>query len=121
MAEHHDLWHNGNVTPLLPRVAGTLGETTFTRHEINVLLQAYGKGVAAGEWRDYAIDFLSDSTLFSIFRRSSERPFYTVEKRPALMQKQGPFAILDQRGAVLRRGHDLSRVLLCLRPIRRLK
>ena len=44
----------------------------------------YGRMVAAGEWRDYALDFLEDAAVFSIFRRSSEMPLFRVEKRPRL-------------------------------------
>ncbi len=121
MADPHELWREKNVTQLIPNATSILNNTTFTRPELNILLQAYGRGVAAGDWRDYAIDFLPAVALFSIFRRSSERPIYIVEKRPALMHKQGQFVVLDQRGANVRRGHDLGRVLLSLRPVRQLK
>jgi len=120
MAEQQEFKSTGTVTALVPR-KGQVENTAFTRLELNILLQAYGLGVAAGEWRDYAIDFLSDAAIFSIFRFSADRPHYTIEKRPQLAQRQGAYAVRDQRGSVLRRGHDLERVLFCLRPARRLK
>lgn len=67
--------------------------------------------VAAGEWRDYALDGLADRAVFSIFRRASEAPLYQIEKRPALAARQGAFAILTADGLILRRGKDLAMVL----------
>ena len=83
----------------------------FERRELDQLLRLYGRMVAAGEWRDYAIDGLSESAIFSVFRRSSEAPIYRVEKRPELARRQGAWAVLGQGGVVLRRGRDLDQVL----------
>jgi hypothetical protein len=84
--------------------------TRFDRQELNRILTVYGRMVAAGEWRDYAIDFLDDVAVFSIFRRSSEMPLFRVEKRPRLKSKQGQYAVVAG-GQVLRRGHELAQVL----------
>ena len=67
--------------------------------------------VAAGEWRDYAIDGLSDAAVFSVFERTAETPVYRIEKRPALARRQGAWAILGRGGMVLRRGQELAQVL----------
>ena len=83
----------------------------FERRELTRLLSLYGRMVSAGEWRDYAIDGLSESAVFSVYRRSSEEPLYRIEKRPALARRQGAWAILGQAGMVLRRGHELEQVL----------
>jgi hypothetical protein len=83
----------------------------FERRELNRLLSLYGRMVAAGEWRDYAIDGLSESAVFSVYRRASEAPLYRVEKRPALARRQGAWAVIGQGGMVLRRGHELEQVL----------
>ncbi|MBS0361890.1 MAG: DUF2794 domain-containing protein [Proteobacteria bacterium] len=83
----------------------------FERRELNRLLSLYGRMVAAGEWRDYAIDGLSESAVFSVYRRTSEAPLYRIEKRPALARKQGAWAVLGQGGMILRRGHELDQVL----------
>ncbi|HEY3697346.1 DUF2794 domain-containing protein [Phenylobacterium sp.] len=94
-------------TPAPPRHAPIF----FERRELNRILSLYGRMVAAGEWRDYAIDGLRDAAVFSVFRRASEAPLYRIEKRPALARAQGAWAVLGQGGVVLRRGHDLDQVL----------
>jgi hypothetical protein len=87
------------------------GTVFFERRELDLLLRLYGRMVAAGEWRDYAIDGLPESAVFSVFRRASESPLYRVEKRPALARRQGAWAVIGQGGAILRRGHALEQVL----------
>ncbi len=89
--------------------AGAL--TAFDRRELNAILNIYGRMVAAGEWRDYAIDWLRDAAVFSIFRRASEMPLYRIEKHPKLRTKQGAYAVVGAGGQVLKRGHDLKQVL----------
>src|SRR6185312_355914 len=86
-------------------------QVRFDRAELDRILTIYGAMVAAGEWRDYAIDFLSDVAAFTIFRRSSEAPLFTVEKRPRLRSRQGQYAVIESGGHVLKRGHDLAQVL----------
>ncbi|WP_370678186.1 DUF2794 domain-containing protein [Pleomorphomonas sp. PLEO] len=83
----------------------------FDRHELSEILKVYGRMVAAGEWRDYAIDHLADRAVFSIFRRSSEVPLYRVEKNPKLARKQGAYSVIAQTGMILKRGGELARVL----------
>jgi Protein of unknown function (DUF2794) len=85
--------------------------TTFSRHELSAILAIYGRKVAAGEWRDYAIDIGRDKAVFSIFRRACECPLYRIEKTPRLARKQGAYAIVAPAGLILKRGHDLLRVL----------
>jgi len=87
---------------------------TFDRHELNRILSLYGRMVAAGEWRDYGIDFLKDRAVFSIFRRASEVPIYRIEKDPKLARKQGIYSVISATGLILRRGHELDRVLRVL-------
>lgn len=83
----------------------------FTRSELTRILGLYGQFVAAGDWRDYAIDCLSDAAVFSIYRRASEVPLYRIEKRPKLARKQGAYVVVSMTGAVLKRGHELAQVL----------
>jgi hypothetical protein len=85
--------------------------TFFERRELDRLLRLYGRMVAAGEWRDYAIDGLKDAAIFSIFRRASEAPLYRIEKRPDLARRQGAWAVIGEGGMTLRRGHELDQVL----------
>jgi hypothetical protein len=87
---------------------------TFNRAELNRILNLYGRMVADGEWRDYAIDFFKDRAVFSIFRRASEVPIYRIEKDPRLARKQGVYSVIAASGQILRRGHDLERVLLVI-------
>ena len=87
------------------------GRVFFDRRELNRILNLYGRMVALGEWRDYAIDGLADIAIFSVFRRASEAPLYRIEKRPALARKQGAWAVIAHGGLVLKRGHELDQVL----------
>ncbi|HZV21773.1 MAG TPA: DUF2794 domain-containing protein [Hyphomicrobiales bacterium] len=101
----------GAVTRQAP--AG-LPPTSFSRHELSVIFSLYGAKVAEGEWRDYSIDFLKDRAVFSIFRRSAERPLYRIEKNPRLGRLQGAYSVIATTGLILRRGHDLGKVLRVL-------
>jgi len=87
---------------------------TFDRRELSELLNLYGRMVAAGEWRDYAIDFLKDKAQFSVYRRSSEVPIYRIVKDPALAKRQGAYSVVAATGLVMKRGPELSRVLRVL-------
>ncbi len=87
---------------------------TFDRQELNAILNLYGRRVAEGEWRDYAIDMGRDKATFSIFRRSSEIPLLRIEKTPKLGRKQGAYSVVAATGMVLKRGHDLRTVLRVL-------
>lgn len=84
---------------------------TFHRRELDLILRLYGRMVAEGEWRDYAIDHLKDSAIFSVFRRASEVALYRIVKDPARARRQGAFAIVAGTGAVLKRGHELDQLL----------
>ena len=97
------------VSPLAPA-----SRVTFDRRELNRILGLYGRMVAAGEWRDYAIDFLKDRAVFSIFRRASEVPIYRIEKNPKLARRQGAYSVISATGLIMRRGPELDRVLRVL-------
>jgi hypothetical protein len=95
--------------------ASTLpNRVTFNRFELNRILNLYGRMVADGEWRDYSIDFLRERAVFSVFRRASEVPIYRIEKDPRLVRKQGIYSVISATGLILRRGHELDRVLLVI-------
>ncbi len=89
-------------------------QVTFERRELDRLLNLYGRKVAAGEWRDYAIDFLKDRAVFSVFRRASEVPLYRIEKNPKLARRQGAYSVISATGLIVRRGPELDRVLRVL-------
>ncbi len=83
----------------------------FDRPELMRILDLYGRMVAAGEWRDYAMDFTRDYATFAAFRRAAERPQARIEKRPALRGRQGMWTLFGEHGQVLKRGHELAGVL----------
>jgi hypothetical protein len=84
---------------------------SFNREELNEILEVYGRKVADGEWRDYAIDHRREEAVFSIFRRASEVPLYRIVKQPRLARRQGAYSVVAATGLILKRGHDLANVL----------
>lgn len=86
-------------------------QVTFDRKELNAILNVYSFMVAGGEWRDYAIDHLKDRAVFSVYRKTSERPLFTIEKDPKLANRQGSYSVVTENGMILKRGHDLRQVL----------
>lgn len=102
------------LTPTGPRPPRQAPLVSFERRELHTILNLYGRKVASGDWRDYAIDFLKDRALFSIYRRASERPLYVIEKNPKLRVRQGQYLVTSEDGRVLKRGHALETVLRVL-------
>ncbi len=115
--DHHRYWmveepialHRAVQAPDLSPAA--CPQTVFDRLELNRILNLYGRMVAAGEWRDYALDFLEEVAVFSIFRRASEMPLFRIEKRPSLRAKQGQYSVIAHGNIILKRGHELAQVL----------
>jgi hypothetical protein len=116
-----------SVTPLRPRAAAPTPApapsqtapsaplvVTFDRTELREILNLYGRKVAEGEWRDYAMDFTPNKAVFSVYRRTSEFPLYRIEKDPKLARKQGAYCVVAATGLILRRGPDLARVVAVL-------
>jgi len=87
------------------------GPVFFDRRELDQILRVYGRMVAAGEWRDYAILGHKDVAEFAVFRRSGDAPVYRIEKRPALRMRQGQWAVIGEGGVILKRGRELDQVL----------
>lgn len=112
------------IVPFRPRAPGAPAaghhqarpqpDIAFDRRELSIILNVYGHKVAQGEWRDYAIDFGRDKAVFSVFRRTAERPIYRIEKDPRLARRQGLYSVIAEGGLILRRGHDLAQVLRVL-------
>ena len=101
----------GTVTPLFAASHAGSKQTVFDRAELASIMDLYGRMVAAGHWRDYALDMEPREARFSAFRRAADRPEITILKRPALTQKQGLYALLGEQGQVLKRGADLNALL----------
>ena len=104
----------GPAPRVVPFPAAAPHQVTFNREELRLILNLYGRRVAEGEWRDYAIDFSREKAVFSVFRRTAEMPLYRIEKDPRLSRRQGAYSVVATSGLVLKRGHDLSRVLQVL-------
>ncbi len=103
----------GGGPPLAPA-----SRVTFSRRELNRILGLYGRKVASGEWRDYAIDFGKDRAVFSVFRRTCEVPLYRIEKNPRLARRQGVYRVISATGLIVKGGHELDRVLRAIdRPV----
>src|SRR5690606_4641181 len=103
---------SGNLIPLgEARRARLKLPIAFDRRELDQILRVYGFMVAAGEWRDYAIDHLEDRAVFSVYRRTSEFPLFRIVKEPRLRARQGAYSVVAATGAILKRGHELPRVL----------
>jgi uncharacterized protein DUF2794 len=102
-------FHRGEA-PAAPPLA-LAARVTFDRRELDRIFNLYGRMVAAGHWRDYAIDYLRDRAVFSVFRRSWEFPIYRIEKNPRLARRQGPYSVVSATGLIVRRGQELTHVL----------
>lgn len=93
----------------------------FSKRELSRILDVYGRMVAAGIWRDYAIDDTGEGggngkegggcVAFSVFRRASEMPAYRIVKEPRLAKRQGAYAVIGGQGQVLKRGKSLENIL----------
>ena len=109
----------GGWAQVVPFPTAAPKQVSFNRQELRTILDLYGRKVAEGEWRDYAIDFSRDKAVFSVFRRTAEMPLYRIEKDPKLARRQGTYSVAATSGLILKRGHDLARVLQVLeRPLR---
>ncbi len=94
--------------------SGSLTRIWFSRQELDLILRTYGRLVAEGECKDYAIGAFADHAVFCMHRRASEEPTWTVEKRPELLRRQGAYAVVNATGQILKRGHELAQVLRVL-------
>ena len=114
-----EILRGGPASRVVPFPTPAPSRVSFDRAELTAILNLYGRMVAAGEWRDYAIDFTPDKAVFSIFRRASEIPIYRVEKDPRLARKQGAYSVVAATGLILKRGRELGPVLRVLdKPLR---
>ena len=104
----------GETGVLLRFSSNAQREIRFDRAELSLILGLYGRHVAGGEWRDYAMDFGREMASFSVFRRSSEQPLYRIIKTPSLTRKNGLYSVVAQGGLIMKRGNDLMQVLKVL-------
>ncbi|RWL21297.1 MAG: DUF2794 domain-containing protein [Mesorhizobium sp.] len=115
MTDHGSGTEDGDASailiPLHEARRERLEPVRFDRRELDQILRLYGRMVAANQWRDYAIDHLTDRAVFSVFRRTSEVPLFQIVKDPKLARRQGAFAVIAAGGRILKRGQELGRVL----------
>lgn len=102
---------NSGAATIVPFPKAPAQQVGFERAELLRILDLYGRMVAAGEWRDYAMGFTRDCASFAAFRRTADIPQMRLEKRPALRNRQGMWALFGEHGQVLKRGHELAGVL----------
>ena len=102
---------DSNIVPFPVQTRKADNIVSFDRKELNAILSKYGQLVAAGEWRDYALNMTPEAAVFSVFRRTGETPAYRIEKRPKNAARQGQYAILGSDGRIEKRGHDLRLAL----------
>ncbi|WP_420334571.1 DUF2794 domain-containing protein [Roseibium sp.] len=110
-----------NPSPLSQPAPPSKPVVAFNRKELDTILRLYGRMVADGEWRDYAMDLLKEKAVFSVFRRTSEMPLYRIEKDPKLARRQGAYSVVGAGGMILKRGHDLAQVLRVLEKKKHLR
>ncbi len=103
--------HQADIIEFSPHARSAPRQVVFDRTELQQILNIYGRKVAAGEWRDYALDFERDFACFSAFKRASEAPIYRIIKEPKLKTRQGAWRILGANGQTLKRGHSLTALL----------
>jgi hypothetical protein len=123
LSESEDNERFGGHAPMLALAAAypqkAAGPVAFNRQELTEILQVYGRKVAAGEWRDYAIDHRKEEAVFSVFRRTTEMPLYRIVKQPRLARRQGSYSLVTATGLILKRGNVLANVLRVLeKPVR---
>jgi hypothetical protein len=116
--EPAEVWKRkeGLAPPIAAIAAAPAGMAvvSFDRNELREIFNLYGRKVAGGEWRDYGIDFTPPTAVFSVYRRACEYALYRIEKNPRLARKQGAYSVVTATGLVLKRGHDLRRVIAAL-------
>ncbi|MDB5478048.1 MAG: hypothetical protein JWM96_543 [Alphaproteobacteria bacterium] len=88
---------------------------TFTKGELNRILALYSYQVAKGQWRDYAIDFLKQMAIFSIFRHAHEQPLISILKIPANTAQGYVYELIVEKKR-LSRSAELD---LALEPLRK--
>ena len=88
-----------------------LSKVSFHKKELEPIFKIYGQMVSKGEWRDYNISSSFSNAIFSIFRRSSEKPLYMIIKKPKLSINSITYSIVAFDGQIIKQGQDLKLVL----------
>ena len=89
--------------------------TTFNKNELNLILSIYGRNVAQGIWKDYAIDHAKDFAIFSIYRNTFEKVFLSIKKNSSKFKKQRKFALYDANQKKIKDSDILTDIINQLR------
>ncbi len=92
--------------------------TFFDRQELHQLLNLYSQRVAAGEWRDYAIDHRDGRAIFSVFRHTLDSPAFSITKRQIKNGREGAYEVHDGRQRVKRSASLAEALTIFRRPLR---
>ena len=76
----------------------------FSRTELSTILSTYAARVASSDWRDYALDHIDNSAIFSIFKHAHEQPLFTIEKQRIKGSGQPVFILKDRKKTLYRTG-----------------
>ncbi|MBT3532565.1 MAG: DUF2794 domain-containing protein [Rhodospirillaceae bacterium] len=85
----------------------------FNRQELREILQSYSRGVIAGDWLDYAVDWSDGVAMFAVYGQVSAVPMYSIVKRGKQGRRSAGYQLLG-RGGVLKSDRTLGAILKLL-------
>ena len=85
--------------------------TTFNKSELNLILSIYGKNVAQGIWKDYAIDHTKDHAIFSIYRNTFEKAFLSIKKNSSKQKRQKKYTLYDANQSKIKDADVLNDII----------
>jgi len=99
-----------------PKAGGTnpKGKSQFfNRQELRDILQSYSRGVIAGDWLDYAVDWSETGAAFAIYGQVSAVPIFSIVKRAKQGRRTAGYQLVG-RGGILKSDRALGAVLKML-------
>jgi len=89
----------------------TLTQTFFNKTELNQILSIYGKKVSEGKWKDYAIDHLESSAIFSFFRNTFESASLKIIKHKRISKSKLKYHLVSSSGSDIKRSNELDLII----------
>jgi len=89
----------------------TLTQTFFNKTELNQILSIYGKKVSEGKWKDYAIDHLESSAIFSFFRNTFESASLKIIKHKRISKSKLKYHLVSSSGSDIKRINELDLII----------
>ncbi len=99
-----------------PKAGGTnpKGKSQFfDQQELRDILQSYSRGVIAGDWLDYAVDWSETGAAFAIYGQVSAVPIFSIVKRAKQGRRTAGYQLVG-RGGILKSDRALGAVLKML-------